>query len=97
MTERYIGHKKYVLENKNLICEIQVSNPRMLIDLQSKTKRLYCLKGKAFILETVADMTGKILETKVVSEKDARALMDKHPEGIKESVYKRHLGEPEEV
>ena len=93
---KIINHVKYIVEKRNLLCEVNISNPRVFMDLYSKTKRLYCPKGKAFLLETISDMTERILCTEVLSEKDARAFMNKHPEGIKEDVYKRYFGEPEE-
>lgn len=94
---RIINHKKYILEKRNLLCEVHACNPKLWIDMFSKTKRLYYPQGKAFVLETQSDLTGTILETLVISKEKAQQFMDEHPEGINENVYKRYFGEPEKL
>lgn len=94
---RIIGHKRYILEQRNLLCEYNQTNPRMIFDFCSRTVRLYYPQGKAFVLETRSDMTEKILKTLVISEQEAMEFMNKHPDGIKERVYVRYFGEPEEL
>ena len=94
---RIIGHKKYILEKRNLLCEICISNPKVLLDMCSRTVRLYYPQGKAFVLETTGDLSGYRFETKLISEKEAHAFMDAHPDGIIEKVYIRFFGEPEEL
>lgn len=96
MSSRIIGGKRYALEKRNLLCEIMVSNPKLLFDLQAKKQRLYFPHGKAFILETVQELSSDT-ETKVITRKDALQFMDAHPEGIIESVYVRYFGKPEET
>lgn len=91
-----INGKRYVLKKEDLLCEAVVSSTRNIVDFNSKTKYLYYPKGMAFILKTVYDLAGDD-EYKVLGRKEALAFMDKYPSGIKESVYKRYFGEPEEV
>lgn len=94
---RIIGHKRYILEKRNLVCEAHVNNPRLFFDWNSQTKRLYFPKGKAFVLETIMDISGEIINTRLVTEKEARAFMDANSEGIIEKVYIRFFGEPEKL
>ena len=94
---RIIGHKRYILEKRNLLCEVHISDPGMVIDWRSRTVRLYYPQGKEFVLETTGDMSGYKYETKVISERDAFKFMDEHPDGIVESVYIRFFGEPEKT
>ena len=94
---RIIGHTKYILEKRNLLCETNISNPKLWIDMHSKTKRLYFPQGKVFIMETVSDMTSKIISTEIISEKNAKAFMNKHSDGIIEKVYVKYFGEPEDL
>lgn len=96
-SSRIIEGKRYILEKRNLLCEVNFANPKLFIDIFSKTQRLYCPQGKAFILETVYDLTGNIFETKKITRDEAMAYMDSHPYGIKEKVYIRYFGEPEEL
>ena len=94
---RIINHKKYILEKRNLLCEFHVRNPKLWIDIYSKTKRLYYPQGKEFVLETKSDFTDTILETIILSKEKAQQFMNEHPEGINEKVYKRYFGEPEKL
>lgn len=96
MSSRIIGGKRYALEKRNLLCDITVSNPKLLFDLQAKKQRLYFPHGKAFILETVQELPG-VSETKVATREEALQFMNEHSEGIIESVYVRYFGKPEEV
>lgn len=97
MSSKIISGKRYTLEKRNLLCEAAICNPDTLIDFKSKTVRLYCPKGKAFILETEHDLTGRHDPPQVITRGEAMAFMDKYPEGIKESVYRRYIGEPDEL
>ena len=94
---RIIGHKRYTLEKRNLVCEAHVSNPRLFFDWNAQTKRLYFPQGKAFVLETIMDISGAVIDTRLITEKEARAFMDANPEGIIEKVYVRFFGHPEEL
>ena len=94
---RIIDHKKYILEKRNLLCEVNLCNSKVWIDMLSYTIRLYHPQGKAFILETQRDLTGNIMETLVISKEKAQQFMDEHPEGINEKVYVKFFGEPEKL
>ena len=94
---RIIGHKRYILEKRNLLCEVHITDPGMVLDWHSRTVRLYYPQGKDFVLETTGDMSEYKYETKVISEKEAHAFMDAHPDGIIEKVYVKFFGEPEEL
>lgn len=96
MPKIIIGGKRYALEKRNLICEGVERNKRLLIDMYSRTKRLYYPQGKEFILATTYDIP-QANEYKKISRKEAFAFMDKYPEGIKESVYVRYFGESEDA
>ena len=72
---RIIDHKKYILEKRNLLCEVNLCNSKVWIDMLSYTIRLYHPQGKAFILETQRDLTGNIMETLVISKEKAWCLM----------------------
>lgn len=96
MSSYILDGKRYVLEKRNLLCETYIKNPNLLIDLNSKTVRLYYPKGKAFVLDTLQDIGGQH-ELKVLSKKEALLFMNQYPEGIQESVYIRYFGEPEEL
>lgn len=91
-----IGHKRYILEKRNLLCEFSIHDPKMIIDLHSKTARLYYPNGKEFVFEVVSDLTGTGTRS-IISKKEAQLVLDQHPEGIKEKVYVRYFGEPEKV
>ena len=93
---RIIGHKRYILEKRNLICKIRNENTKTLFDWSTKTQNLYYPQGKEFVLETVGDISGCVFETKIISKKEAQTLMDSHPDGIVEKVYIKFFGEPEE-
>lgn len=97
MSSRIIGGTRYALEKRNLLCEAIMSNPDILIDLKSKTLRLYCPKGKAFIVDIEHDLTGRHEPPRIVTRDEAIEIMNQYPEGIKESVYKRYFGEPAEL
>jgi hypothetical protein len=97
MSSKIIGGTRYALEKRNLLCEASLSDPEKLIDLKSKTLRLYYPKGKAFVVDVVHDMTQQHDPPRIVTSKEAFKIMDKYPDGIKESVYKRYIGEPKEL
>lgn len=97
MSSKIIGGKRYALEKRNLLCEAAICNPDTLIDFKSKTLRLYCLKGKTFILETEHDLTGRHDPPQIITREEALHFLDAHPEGIKERVYVRYFGKPEDV
>lgn len=94
---RIINHKKYILEKRNLLCEFHACDSNLWIDIFSKTVRLYYPQGKEFVLETTEDISGYKIETKIISEKEARSFLDAHPECINEKVYVRFFGEPEKL
>lgn len=94
---RIIGHKRYILEKRNLVCEAYISNPKLIFDWYARTVRLYYPQGKEFMLETTGGMCGYRLETKIISEKEAHDFMDAYPDGIIEKVYVKFFGEPEEL
>lgn len=93
---RIIDHKKYIVEKRNLLCKVNIRDSKTWIDLFSKTVYLYHPHGKAFILETVSDATGNILESKLISECEAKTFMNNHPDCICEKVYERFFGKPSE-
>lgn len=92
-----IGGKRYPLEKRNLLCEVTLCNPNALIDFKSKTLYLYCLQGKAFIVDIVHDLTGQHEPPRIITRDKAIKIMDKYPWGIKESVYIRYFGNPDKV
>lgn len=94
MSSMIIGGTRYALEKRNLLCEAVVSNPDTLVDLKSKTLRLYCPKGKVFIVDIKHDLTGQHESPRIITKNEALEIMDRYPEGIKENVYKRYFGEP---
>ena len=91
-----IGGKRYALEKRNLLCEVTLCDPYALIDFKSKKLYLYYPQGKKFVLVTECDIT-KVREYKTISRKEAFNIMDKYPEGIKERVYIRYFGKPENI
>lgn len=97
MASRIIGGKRYALEKRNLLCETVIRDPDKLIDFRSKTMSLYYPKGKIFIVDVVHDMTGLHEPPRIITRDEAMKIMDEHPEDIKEDVYVRYFGEPEEV
>lgn len=97
MPNLIIGGKRYILEKRNLLCEAAICNPDVFMDFKSKTVKLYYPRGKAFILDTEHDLTGRHDPPKIITKAEAIAFMNKHPEGIKESVYVRYFGKPEEL
>ncbi len=94
MPSYILDGKRYVLEKRNLLCEVYIGNSKLLVDLNSKTIRLYYPEGKVFLLDTIQDISGQH-ELKVLSKKEAFLIMNQYPEGIQESVYIRYFGEPE--
>lgn len=94
---RIIRHKRYILEKRNLVCVAHTGNAKNFWDWNTRTIKLYYPQGKEFVLESTGDMSGQIYETKVISEQEARAFMDAHPDGIIEKVYVKFFGEPEEL
>lgn len=96
MSSYIIGGIKYTLEKRNLLCEFTIAKAGVIIDFQSKTKRLYYPKGKAFVMDTVQDMTGEH-DPKVISKSDAMEFMDKHPAGIDIKNYIKFFGDPKEL
>lgn len=96
MSSYILYGKRYVLEKRNLMCETYIKNPNLLIDLNSKTVRLYYPEGKVFVLDTSQDIGGQH-ELKILSKREAFLIMNQYPEGIQESVYIRYFGEPEEL
>lgn len=97
MSSMIIGGTRYALEKRNLLCEAVISNPDVLTDFKSKTLRLYHPKGKAFIVDIEHDLTGRHEPPRIITRDEAKEIMDRYPEGIKESVYKRYFGEPAEL
>ena len=91
-----IGHKKYQIAEKYLLCTATISRDGLLFDMRAKTKKLYYASGKAFLLVTAGVMTGT-RTVEVLTEMQARQFMDKHPEGINESVYIKYMGKPAEI
>lgn len=92
-----IGGKRYALEKRNLLCEATISRPDVLVDLRSKTIRLYCTQGKAFIVDVIHDLTGQHEPPRVITREEAMKIMNTHPDGIKEREYIRHIGRPEDA
>ncbi|MBQ4536224.1 MAG: hypothetical protein II994_01240 [Lachnospiraceae bacterium] len=92
-----IGGTRYIIEKRNLLCEAMICDPDILFDLKSKTLRLYCPKGKAFVVDVEHDMTGRHDPPEVITREEAFKIMDKYPEGINESVYEKYFGAPEEL
>lgn len=97
MPKLIIGGKRYALEKRNLLCEVTIRNPDTLIDFKSKTIFLYYPQGKAFVVDVVHDLTGQHEPPRIITREEAMEIMDKYPDGIKESVYVRYFGEPEEL
>ena len=97
MAKRIIGGKWYALEKRNLLCKATLCNPNYIIDLKSKTLFLYCPQGKAFVVDVVHDLTGQHEPPRIITKAEAMEIMDKYPDGIKENVYKRYIGDPEEL
>lgn len=97
MPKRIIGGKRYSLEKRNLLCEATLCNPDSLIDFKSKTLYLYYPQGKEFVVDVVHDLTGRHDPPEVITKAEAMKIMDEHPEGIKEKIYVRYFGEPEEL
>ena len=97
MPKRIIGGKRYALEKRNLLCEATLCNPDDLIDFNSKKLFLYCPQGKAFVVDIIHEMTKQHEPPQVITRDEAIEIMDKYPEGIKESVYVRYFGKPEDI
>ena len=45
----------------------------------------------------IHDLTGQHEPPRIITRDEAMEIMDKYPEGIKESVYVRYFGKPEDV
>ena len=54
--EIFVKHKKYVLNDKNLLCEAVIQKQNQMLDLDTRTLRLYWCKEDIFILDEVHDI-----------------------------------------
>jgi hypothetical protein len=91
-----IGHKRYSVADKYLLCSTTIARDGVFFDMRAKTKKLYYPRGKAFLLVTESQFAGSE-KVELLTKEQAQRFMDAHPEGIRESVYKHFFGEPEEI
>ena len=48
--EIFVKRKKYVLNDKNLLCEVVIQKQNQMLDLDTRTLKLYWCKKDIFIL-----------------------------------------------
>lgn len=95
MASYIINGKRYALTENNLICEVEISNQKLIVDPKSKKKKLYYPKEKEFVMTTCDEL--REYEIQIVSKKVAMGFLNKYPEGIIEKNYIKFFGEPEEA
>jgi hypothetical protein len=91
-----IGHKRYIVADKYLLCTATITKNGKFFDMMAKTRKLYYPRGKAFLLVTENQFAGGE-KVELLTREQAQDFMDTHPGGIKESVYNRFFGKPEEI
>lgn len=97
MMEIFVKHKKYVLNDKNLLCEVAIKKHDLMLDLDTRTLRLYWCKEDIFILDEVHDINGQHETPIFMNKTEAQSFTDKYPFNVNKDVYIKAFGKPEEL
>ena len=90
--EIFVKHKKYVLNDKNLLCEVVIQKQNQMIDLDTRTLKLYWCKKDIFILDEVHDINGQHETPIFMNKTEAQSFTDKYPFNVNKDVYIKAFG-----
>lgn len=95
--EIFVKHKKYVLNDKNLLCEVVIQKQNQMLDLDTRTLKLYWCKKDIFILDEVHNINGQHETPIFMNKTEAQSFTDKYPFNVNKDVYIKAFGKPEEL
>ena len=84
--EIFVKHKKYVLNDKNLLCEVVIQKQNQMLDLDTRTLKLYWCKKDIFILDEVHDINGQHETPIFMNKTEAQSFTDKYPFNVNKKV-----------
>lgn len=95
--EIFLGHKKYILNDENLLCEVNVIKDDLMMDIDQHTLRLYWCKKNTFVLDEFYKAKEKHETPILMNKAEAQAFTDKYPFDVNKDVYIKAFGEPSEI